>query len=135
MDSDRDYYGGPVPLPGSGGGQPAGPGAPPTARRDGIRRARRVSNWTAAGLIAATGVAAVALAQQPRPGTPVHATSAAGSTAAAATEGVTSAARPQVSHSVATTSGSGVTTTTTTRRPHGIPVVTNVRHTAPYQDS
>ena len=89
-------------------------------RRDGIRHARRMSNWTAAALIAGTGTAAVALAQQAHPAT------AAGT--AAGTTGTSAAVGPRVTHSVATTTASGVTVTTTTRTVNGKAVVTQVRH-------
>jgi hypothetical protein len=79
MDTGRDDSSGRVRLPGYGGWDrlgPAGPAHPvdapysaerPSARRYGLRRARRVSNWTAAALIAGTGAAAVALAHQALP--------------------------------------------------------------------
>ena len=99
-------------------------------RRDGIRHVRRVSNWTAAALIAGTGTAAVALAQQAHQATAagVAATGAAlvGGTAAGTT-GTSAAAGPQVTHSVATTTASGVTVTTTTRTVNGKTVVTRVK--------
>ena len=55
MDSDREYRAGRVPLPGLGESGPAYPVGQSAAsgRRDGIRHARRVSNWTAAALIVA----------------------------------------------------------------------------------
>ena len=93
-------------------------------RRDGIRHARRMSNWTAAALIAGTGTAAVALAHQAHPAT-AAATPAAGT--AAGTTGTSAAAGPRVTHSVATTTASGVTVTTTTRTVNGKAVVTRVR--------
>ena len=61
MDADGGYRDGRVRLPESGGPAPAGR---TRGRRDGIRHARRVSNWTAAALIAGTAVAAVGLAHQ-----------------------------------------------------------------------
>jgi hypothetical protein len=93
-------------------------------RRDGIRHARRMSNWTAAALIAGTGTAAVALAHQAHPAT--AAATPAGT--AAGTTGTSAAAGPQVTHSVATTTASGVTVTTTTRTVNGKALVTRVRH-------
>ena len=107
---------------------PSSRGAP---RRESIRQARRMSNWTAAALIAGTGTAAVALAHQAHQGTAagVAATGAApvGSTVGTAGTG-TSAAGPSVTHSVATTTASGVTVTTTTRTVNGKTVVSRVRH-------
>jgi hypothetical protein len=101
-------------------------------RRDGIRHAQRMSNWTAAALIAGTGTAAVALAHQAHQGTAagVAATGAApvGSTAGTAGTGTSAAAGPSVTHSVATTTASGVTVTTTTRTVNGKTVVSRVRH-------
>ena len=94
-------------------------------RRESIGRARRMSNWTAAALIAGTGTAAVALAHQARQASP--STVAAPSTAAGTT-GTSAASGPRVTHSVATTTASGVTVTTTTRTVNGQTVVTQVRH-------
>ena len=82
------------------------------ARRDSLRHVRRVSNWTAAVLIAGTGTAAVAQAHQ-----------------AAPTTAASAPAARRVTHSVATTTASGVTVTTTTRTVNGKTVVTRVRHT------
>ena len=101
------------------------------SRRESIRQARRMSNWTAAALIAGTGTAAVALAHQARQATP--STVAAPSTAAGMT-GTSAAAGPRVTHSVATTTASGVTVTTTTRTVNGQTVVTRVRHVPAGQD-
>jgi hypothetical protein len=103
--------------------------------RDGIRHARRMSNWTAAALIVGTGTAAVALAHQARPA-PVAATppAAAGLSTAAGTTGTSAAAGPRVTHSVATTTASGVTVTTTTRTVNGKTVVTRVRHVPASRD-
>ena len=110
MGADRGDPGGRVPLAGVENSYSA---ERPVARRDGIRHARRVSNWTAAALIAGTGAAAVALAHQavPAASMAVSGSGAAAPAAGAATPGTTA---PQVSHSVATTSASGVTTTTRT---------------------
>jgi hypothetical protein len=114
MDADHDDPGGRVPLAEFEKSYSA---ERPVARRDAIRHARRMSNWTAAALIVGTGAAAVALAHQavpaaaPATGTAVEGGQAAAPAAGAASPGT---AAPQVSHSVATTSGSGVTTTTRT---------------------
>jgi hypothetical protein len=87
------------------------------AHRDGIRHARRVSNWTAAALIVGTGAAAVALARQALPATAPAASTVVSGTGAVAPGGGAAApgtSAPRVNHSVATTSASGVTTTTRT---------------------
>ena len=136
MSVDRDDNGGRVPLAGVENSYSA---ERPVARRDGIRHARRVSNWTAAALIVGTGAAAVALAHQAvPPAAPAAGTTVAGAAAPAAGATVAGAAAPaagaatpgtagpRVSHSVATTSASGVTTTT--RTVNGKTVVSRVRH-------
>ena len=112
MSVDRDDNGGRVPLAGVENSYSA---ERPVARRDGIRHARRVSNWTAAALIVGTGAAAVALAHQAvPPAAPAAGTTVAGAAAPAAGAATPGTAGPRVSHSVATTSASGVTTTTRT---------------------
>ena len=162
MDSDREYRGrqealpgvggspppgGRVPLPGYGGspagggrvplpdsGEPDWANRPVRARRDGIRRVRRMSNWTLAALIIGTGATTVALAQHafPTAATTAGTSTTAGVGTAATTHGGNG---PQVTHSVATTSGSGVVTTTTTHTASGKTVVTHVRHVKPYHDN
>ena len=101
-------------------------------RRESIGRARRMSNWTAAALIAGTGTAAVALAHQAHQATAAGVAAAvaapAGGTAGTAGTGTSAAAGPRVTHFVATTTASGVTVTTTTRTVNGQTVVTRVRH-------
>ena len=100
-------------------------------RRESIRHARRVSNWTAAALIAGTGTVAVALAHQAHQATAagVAATGAASAAGTVAgTTGTSAVAGPRVNHSVATTTASGVTVTATTRTVNGKAVVTRVRH-------
>ena len=127
MDADCD---GRVPLPGSGDPDSAERAG---VRRDGIRRARRVSNWTAAALIVGTGAAAVALAHQAvPPAAPAAGTTVAGAVAPAAGAATPGTAGPRVSHSVATTSASGVTTTT--RTVNGKTVVSRVRHAPAVRD-
>jgi len=112
MSADRDDNGGRVPLAGVENSYSA---ERPVARRDGIRHARRVSNWTAAALIVGTGAAAVALAHQAvPPAAPAAGTAVAGAAAPAAGAATPGTAGPRVSHSVASTSASGVTTTTRT---------------------
>lgn len=140
MDSDREYRGGRVPLPGFGGSDPADSGGQPALnRRDGIKHVRRVSNWTAAALIVGAGSATIALAHQALPAaTPAtaHAAGAASpGTASGTGAAVPGATGPQATHSVATTSASGVTTTTTTRTVNGKTIVSHVRHAPAYQDS
>ena len=137
MHSDDDYGSGQVPL--------AGPNAPAwaeehqarAARRSGFRRARRVSNWTAAALIAGTGAATVAFAHQAFPAAaPAPAGTGTGAATGAGTAaGAPAASGPQVTHSVATTSGSGVTTTTTTRTVNGRTVITRTVHAPAYTDN
>jgi hypothetical protein len=141
MDAERDFHDGRVPLPGSGDADRAG--QIPT-RRDGIRQARRVTNWTAAGLIVGTAAATVALAHQalPAAGTAAGTAASAGTSASrigtsggqagTSTQG---ASAPQVTHSVATTTASGVTVTTTTRTVNGKTVVTQVRQHPEYGDN
>jgi hypothetical protein len=140
MDSDREYRGGRVPLPGFGGSYPADSDRRPTPdRRDGIRHVRRVSNLTAAALIVGAGSATVALAHQALPAaapTTAHAAGAASpGTAAGTGAAMPGATGPRATHSVATTSASGVTTTTTTRIVNGKTVVSHVRHAPAYQDN
>ncbi len=97
-----------------------------STRTDGIRRARRISNWTAAALIVGAGATAVALGHNALPAG--HPSGANSSTTTSGTgQASHSGTGPRVSHSVATTSGSGVTTTTT-RTVHGKTIVTTVRH-------
>jgi hypothetical protein len=141
MDAERGFYDGRVPLPGSGDADRTG--QIPT-RRDGIRQTRRVTNWTAAGLIVGTVAAAAALAHQVQPaagraagtaasaGTPGSRIGTSGSQAGTSTQG---ASAPQVTHSVATTTASGVTVTTTTRTVNGKTVVTQVRQHPDYEDN
>ena len=135
MDADRSHPDGRVPLRELGDPNPAGR----RARRDSIRNARRVSNWTAAALVVGTGATAVALAHQSFPAAaPVAGT--AGQAAGAGTSAGTAGANPQtasgppVSHSVATTTASGVTVTTTTHTVNGKTVVTQVRQVPAHAD-
>ena len=141
MDEERGLHDGRVPLPGSGDADRAG--QIPT-RRDGIRQARRVTNWTAAALTVGTVAAAVALAHQALPaagtaaGTAASAGISAGRTGTSAGQAGTSthgANAPQVTHSVATTTASGVTVTTTTRTANGKTVVTQVLQHPEYGDN
>lgn len=108
------------------------PSSRDAARRDSLRHVRRMSNWTAAVLIAGTGTAAVALAHQASQTTaaavPGGVTAAGTTGTSAGTTGTSAAAGPRVTHSVATTTASGVTVTTTTRTVNGKTVVTRVRH-------
>ncbi len=132
-----------MPLPGFGesaGDDWASRSQPAPDRRDGIRHARRMSNWTLAALIAGTGAATVALAHQAFPTATAAGTTAAGTTAAGTTGAGTAATAhgasgPQVGHSVATTSASGVTVTTTTHTVNGKTVVSHVRHVPAYHDN
>ena len=141
MDADGNPPEGVVLPPGPAGSPPTAGWVPlpesaadgRRARRDGVRHVRRMSNLTAAALVAGTGAAAVALAHHAFPvSTPAASTaSATGIGGAAVTSG---AGGPQVSHAVATTSGSGVVVTTQTKTVNGKVVVTQVRHPAPYRD-
>jgi hypothetical protein len=145
MNTERDPHGGQVPLPGfaesaAAGGHAPGPdrsasGHTGQARKVGIRRVRRMSNWTAAALVVGTGATTVALAHHAFPiGAPTAAaaSSTTGVVTTAATKGTNG---PQVSHSVATTSASGVTVTTTSHVVNGKTVVSHVRHVPAYHDS
>lgn len=130
MDAGGGYRDGRVRLPESGGPAPAGR---TRGRRDGIRHARRVSNWTAAALIAGTAVAAVGLAHQALPAqVPAGRTAVQAAGPSACVQGANA---PQVTHSVATTSASGVTTTTTSRAVNCRTVVTQVRNVAAREDN
>lgn len=141
MDRDHDSHQGQVRLPGYGEEGPAdradqaGEGASRAAqtRSDGIRRVRRMSNWTAAALLVGTGATAVALAHHAFPVT----TSAAGttSTGVVSATGAQGTGAPQVTGPVATSGGSGVTVTTVRHVVNGHVVVTQVRHVAAYHDN
>ena len=112
------------------------PSSGETARRNGLQHVRRISNWTAAVLIAGTGTAAVALAHQAsalRRRLGCHAPAAAGT--AAGTTGTPPAAGPRVTHSVATTTASGVTVVTTTPTVNGKTVIIGVRHASAGRDN
>jgi len=134
MDTGRGQTEGRVPLRELGD---AGPPGRTRGRRDSFRKARRMSNWTAAALVVGTGAGAAALAHQsftataPVAGTAVQ---AGGTATSAGSTGASSqaASGPQATHSVATTTASGVTTTTTTRTVNGKTVVSQVRQ-APAQ--
>jgi hypothetical protein len=133
-DDDRGYPDGRVPLRELGD-----PGSAVRARRDSIRRVRRMSNWTAAALMVGTGAAAVALAHQTLTTSAPVAGTAGQAGGAATSAGITGASSqtaggPQVTHSVATTTASGVTVTTTTRTVNGKTVVTQVRHVPAHAD-
>jgi hypothetical protein len=132
MDSDREDRAGQVPLPGFG--EPKAGYQPVPPRRDSVRHARRMSNWTLAALIAGTGAATVALAHHAFPS--VAATAGTATTAATGGQAaVSGTSGPQVSHSVATTSGSGATVTTTTQTVNGKTVIVRTVHPAAYHDN
>ena len=142
MHSDDNSAGGRVPLTGAGGAAwAAEPDPEPrSTRRDGIRRARRASNWTAAALIAGTGGAAFALANHALMATTPAAAApgtagTAGVTGTSGTSGTSASSGPAVGQSVATTSGSGVTTTTTTRVVNGKTIITRTQHAPAYSDN
>lgn len=151
MSNDRDPRSGQVPLPGyvdpasadgfgpsPGSNQPAADQGRRT-RTEGLRRVRRISNWTAAALIVGTGAAVVGLAHNTVPATapsgPAIASAGATGTTAGTSAVTHGATGPHVAHSVATTSASGVTTTTTTHVVNGKTVVTHVRHVPAYHDN
>ena len=148
MDTDRDPRRGQVPLPGFAESAPAQgrvplPGSSETVpadpaaqtRTEGIRRVRRMSNWTAAALIVGTGATTLALAHHAFPISAPAASSASTTTGVGTTAVTNGTSGPTVSHSVATTSGSGVVVTTTTHTASGKVVVTHVRHAAAYHDN
>jgi hypothetical protein len=95
-------------LPGPGEPPPASTG--PQDRDRGIRRVQRLSNWTAAALVAATAVTAGFFARAAHPGTAQSATMTAGAQSRAPSPG-----QPCITVPVATSGGSGVTTTTRVR--------------------
>jgi hypothetical protein len=136
MNTEREDRNGRVPLPGFADSPASrGPGA---ARADGVRRVRRMSNWTLAALVAGTGAATVALAHNAFPSAATSsgtAATAGGATTAGTAGSASTATGPQVNHTVATTSGSGVVTTTTTKTVNGKVVVTHVRHASTHQDN
>ena len=106
------------------------PGGGTGRRHEGLRRVRHMSNWTAAALLAGTGVATVALAS--------HATQTAGTTTASSSGIQGTSVRPGAPHvhgSVVTSGGSGATVTTTTKMVNGKAVVTKVRHPAVWHDN
>jgi hypothetical protein len=122
MNIDRDDPPGQVPLAGFAA-QRSGDAA--ASRRDGIRHARRMSNWTLAALITGTGAATVALVHQAAP-TAVSPASTARTTTGQ--QAGSTAGGPTVSHPVATTTGSGATVTTTTRTVRGQTVIVRTVH-------
>jgi hypothetical protein len=148
MNTDRNPRNGQVPLPGfaestSAAGRAPFPGpgeAVPNmrtapARRDGIRRVRRMSNWTAAALVVGTGATTLALAHHAFPISAPTASAASATTGVGTTAVTNGTSGPQVSHSVATTSGSGVVVTTTSHVVNGKTVVSQVRHAPAYHDN
>jgi hypothetical protein len=148
MDMDRGPHTGQVPLPGftepataAGGAPPQKPGeaaaADPTGqtRNEGIRRLRRMSNWTAAALVVGTGATTVALVHNAVPISPPAAVSTFTRTGVGPSAGTHGTKGPQVSHTVATTTASGVTVTTTSHVVNGKTVVTRVRHVPAYHDN
>jgi hypothetical protein len=148
MDKERGPRTGQVRLPGftdpeppPGGTSPRRPGeagaADPTvrSRNDGIRRLRRMSNWTAAALVVGTGAATVALVHNALPVSAPTAGSTFTTPGVGTSAGTHGAMGPQVSHTVATTTASGVTVTTTSHVVNGKTVVTRVRHVPAYHDN
>jgi hypothetical protein len=131
MDPGHEDHRGQVPLPEFGGPRPE---KHESARSNGVRHARRMSNWTAAALIAGTGAATIALAHNAVPSAVPQAGTTSATTGTGAAAPAHGSGGPQVTHSVATTSGSGVTVTTTTHKANGKTVITRTRHAAPHSD-
>lgn len=127
---DPNRYSRPGQLPPAGSETTAGQDRG-RARNDGIRRVRRMSNWTAAALLVGTGATTVALASHAFPASTSSTTTASSAQGTA----VQTTGAPHVSGSVVTSGGSGATVTTTTRVVNGKTVVTQVRHPAVYHDN
>ena len=106
-----------LPEPGDAVPEGQADGGRPRARHYGLRQVRRLSNWTAAGLVAATAATAgyfahvsTSASTSPQQATPVsgpHSKAPASSANQACTTAVTTA----VTAPVAVSGGSGVTTT------------------------
>ena len=94
--------------PGPGESPPVSTG--PESRDRGLRHVRRLSNWTAAALVAATAATAGYFAWAAHPRTAQSATVTTGAQSRAPSPG-----QPCVTVPVATSGGSGVTTTTPVR--------------------
>ncbi len=122
-----------VPLPSASPGAPAG--GTGQRRTEGLRRVRRLSNWTAAALVVGTGATTLALVHNAVPVSAPMATSASSTTGTGTSAVTNGTSGPRVAHSVATTSASGVTTTTTTHVVNGKTVVTHVQHVPAYHDN
>jgi hypothetical protein len=149
MNMDRGPHTGQVPLPGftepataPGETSPPKPGeagaAAPTVRtrNEGIRRLRRMSNWTAAALVVGTGATTAALVHNAVPiSGPAAVSTFTTTTGVGPSAGTHGTRGPQVSHTVATTTASGVTVTTTSHVVNGKTVVTRVRHVPAHHDS
>lgn len=147
MNTDRNPRPGQAPLPGFAESAPAEgwaavPGfseavpADRTAqtRAEGMRRVRRMSNWTAAALIVGAGATTLALAHNAVPASAPMASSASTTGIGAIAGAQHGTSGPQVAHSVATTSASGVTTTTTTQVVNGKIVATQTQSAPAYHD-
>jgi hypothetical protein len=100
------------------------------ARADGLRRVRRMSNWTAAALLAGTGATTVALASHASPAN----TSGTATAASRPGTAVLAPNAPHVAGAVATSGGSGATITSTPRVVNGKTAVTQVNRAVGYQD-
>jgi hypothetical protein len=96
------------------------------ARDDSIRRVRRMTNWTAAIMIAGAGATTVALASQAMPTT----TSPTGSAYTVPGTQAHGASAPHVGGAVVTSGGSGAVATTT-HLANGSPAVTPLRSGSP----
>jgi hypothetical protein len=98
-------------LPGPGDAVPEKQAGSERARHRGLRHVRRLSSWTAAGLVAATAVTAGYFAHASTAASSQHATSVSGSQSKAPASGSSRACTTAVTVPVAVSGGSGVTAT------------------------
>lgn len=117
---------------GSGRDDPGAAANGRRARNVGIRRVRRMSNWTAAALLVGTGATTVALATH---AFPVGSTASGSATYTTTAAGAHGTSAPHVGGTVVTSGGSGATVTTTTHVVNGKTIVTQVKHPAAYHDN
>lgn len=96
-------------LPGPGDAVPEEQAGGERARHRGLRHVRRLSNWTAAGLVAATAVTAGFFARAGTSTSPQQATSVSASQSKASASGSGRACATTVTAPVAVSGGSGVT--------------------------
>ena len=98
-------------LPGPGDAVPEEQAGGERARHRGLRHVRRLSNWTAVGLVAATAVTAGYFARASTSTSPQQATSVSGSQSKAPASSSSQACSTAVTAPVAVSGGSGVTAT------------------------